>query len=99
MNIVLPTSQVDKHYYNNPDNMRDTVVIEINESEYFYKKTLIDLKTIIYERRATIEEAWDAGYLKYQGKLESHLFDRIENTIRNSIMLSLVEKKEFLCEE
>lgn len=99
MNIVLPTSQVDKSYYDNPDNMRDTVVIEANESEYFHKKTFIDLKNIVYEHQTTIEEAWDAGYLKYQGNLEGYLFDRIENAIRNAITLSPMDKKELLCEE
>ena len=99
MNIVLPTSQVDKSYYDNPQNMRDTIVIEATESKYFHKKTLIDLKNIIHERQTIIEEAWEAGYLKYEGKLESYLFERIEHAIQNAITLSPMNKKEFLCEE
>ena len=99
INVVLPTYQGDNHYYNNQENMKDTVIIEANESEFFYKKTIIDLKKITHESNTKIEEAWNEGYLKYRGNLEEHLFLRIENAIRNAITLSPIDKKEFLCEE
>ena len=99
INVVLPTSQNNNWYYSNLNNMIDTVVIEASESEYFFKKTIIDLKNITHESKDNIEEAWDLGYLKYHGSLEVDLFGRIEAAIRNAITISPMDKKEYLCEE
>jgi len=97
INIVLPTSQVESHYYTNTDNLIDTVIIEVGESKYFFKKTIIDLKNITHEHQDKIEEAWNDGYLQYKGELEDELFARIEDTIRNAVTLSSMDKKEYLC--
>ena len=99
INVVLPTSQNNNRYYSNQDNMIDTVVIEASESEYFSKKTIIDLKNITHESQDKIEEAWDLRYLQYCGNLEVDLLDRIEEAIRNAITISPMDKKEYLCEE
>jgi len=99
INIVLPTSQANGRYYSNPNNLIDTVVIEENESVFFHKKTIIDLKNITHEHQNDIEEAWNDGYLKLQGELESDLFDRIKEGIRNAVTISPIDKKEYLCEE
>lgn len=99
INVVLPTSQTNSRYYCNPDNMIDTIIIKEDESKYFSKKTIIDLKNIKNEHIDDIEEAWDLGYLKYYGNLEVHLFERIEEAIRNAVTISPLDKKEYLCEE
>jgi len=99
INVVLPTSQGDNHYYSNPGNMQDVVIIEAKESGYFYKKTIIDLKKIAHESKDKIEEAWEDGYLKYKGNLEEHLFGRIEKAIEDAITISPIDKNEYLCKE
>lgn len=99
INVVLPTSQANGHYYSDTSNLIDTVVLEKDESQYFQKRTIIDLKNITHEHKDDIEEAWEAGYLQYLGELESQLFNRIEDGIRNAITISPIDKQEYLCED
>ena len=99
MNAVLPTSQYTNHYYTREENLIDTVIFEANESQFFYKKTIIDLKNIILEEEEQIREGIEQNFLKYLGELEPHLFQRIEKTIQNAITLSFFDKQEYLCKE
>lgn len=46
INLVLPTSQYEKHYENSNYYLMDTVIIQDSQSTYFDKKTVIDLKNI-----------------------------------------------------
>jgi len=98
VNIVLPTSQINNHFYSQQDNLIDTVIIEANESQFFNKKTILDLKNITHEYEEVIKDAWGDGFLRYLGELESKLFTRVETAIRNAITISPMDKREFLCE-
>lgn len=97
INAILPTSQWDNHYYTKKDNRIDTVIFEKNESEFFKKKTVIDLKNIIFEEESRVREGIENNFLKYQGLLEDNLFKRIEEAIRGAVTLSKIKKNEYLC--
>ena len=98
INAVLPTSQWDNHYYLKEENMIDTVILEANESKFFNKKTIVDLKNIVSEDEERVNEGIECNMLNYLGELESTLFQRIEEAIRNAITLSPFDKKEYLCQ-
>ena len=98
INAVLPTSQWSNHYYSKADNMLDTVVLEAHESQFFNKKTIIDLKNIVLEDEEQVKDGIECGLLNYLGELESNLFQRIEVAIQNAITLSNFDKKEYLCQ-
>lgn len=99
INAVLPTSKHDNHYYSKSEHMIDTVVLEPNESEFFDKKTIIDLKKIIHKEESEIRNAYDDQYLMYHGDLESEIMDKIEKTIRDSEEIDQFKILEYLCEE
>ena len=98
INAVLPTSQHDNHHYSRPANMIDTVILEANESRFFNKKTIIDLKNIIYKEEEEIRNAYEDEYLIYLGDLEREIMERIESTIRNSDEIEPFKIAEYLCE-
>lgn len=99
INAVLPTSQHDNHYYSKAENMIDTVVLKPNESEFFDRKTIIDLKKIIHKEESEVRNAYDDEYLVYLGDLESEIMDRIEQTIRVSDEIDPFKIAEYLCDE
>lgn len=83
---VLPTSQY-KHYKNNKVMLHDTVIIEDNESEYFSKKTIIDLKNIREENKSNLDKAISDGKFTYIGQLEQSIMDKIKEAITNAYTL------------
>ncbi len=92
INVILPTSQHDNHYYSNQINLIDCVIIEKNESKYFNKeKTILDLKNIIRE------EEYEDGFLIEQGPLEGNLCTRLESAIENAETLEDYLIAELLC--
>jgi hypothetical protein len=93
--IVLPTSQVEK--YRAKGWLIDTVVIEVGESSYFSKKTLIDLKNCKTYDRDNIEKAEGQNMIRYLGLLEEPLRERIEDAIENAYTLAPHEIKRLLC--
>lgn len=98
VSFILPTSNVTT-YEKNSNLKYDTVFIQPSESQFFSKTTVIDLKQIQSRPRASFEEKHQKGLLTYKGVLEADIAIRIENTIRNAITLSPVEKKTYLCED
>lgn len=99
MNAILPTSQWNNHYYLREENMIDTIVFEANESQFFNKKTIIDLKNIVLEEEEQVKEGIKENFLKYLGELETNLFQRIEKAIEYAITISNFDKQEYLCQE
>jgi len=97
INAVLPTSQWNNHYYSREENLIDTVIIDKNESSFFAKKTVIDLKNILIEDEIRIRDGIENNFLQYKGELESEIFSRIENAIQSAITLSPIDKNEYLC--
>ncbi len=95
--FVLPTSQVDKYYYQNPINMRDVLVIEKGESKFFHKKTYIDLKNIDELSFEQLEEKYQQGDLVVEGTIEDVLLTKIENIIKNSELINKLDKDYYLC--
>jgi hypothetical protein len=93
----LPTSQVDKYYYQNPINMRDVLVIEKGESKFFHKKTYIDLKNIDELSFEQLEEKYQQGDLVVEGTIEDVLLTKIENIIKNSELINKLDKDYYLC--
>ena len=64
INVILPTSQWDNHYYSKKNHMIDCVIIERGESKYFNaEKTILDLKNIISEEEHKVREAFEDGFL------------------------------------
>jgi hypothetical protein len=94
--LVLPTSQVEK-YNNFPNRLIDTIIISSNESRFFKKDTLIDLKNIKYFEAMAIYDAVERGKINYLGLLEEKLTKKIEKAIKEAITLSPKLKKQFLC--
>ena len=97
INTILPTSQWNNHYYSREDSLIDTVIIEQGESEFFTKKTVIDLKNILIEDEVRIRDGIENNFLQYKGKLEGEIFERIENAIKFAITISSMDKDEYLC--
>jgi len=94
--LVLPTSQIEK-YQKFKNRLIDTIIIKENESRYFKKQTLIDLKNIKYFEAVAIYEAVEKGKITYLGLLEEHISKRIEDAIKLAITLSPKVKKALLC--
>jgi len=94
--LVLPTSQVEK-YNQFPSRLADTIIITSNESRFFKKDTLIDLKNIKYFEAIAIYEAVEQGKINYLGLLEKEICDRIEKAIQEAITLSKKLKNQLLC--
>ena len=95
--LVLPTSQVNK-YQNNQNRFIDTILINPNESKFFIKETLIDLKNIKYFEAPIIYDAVERSKINYLGLLESKICERIENAIKEAFTLPPKLKKQLLCE-
>ena len=95
---LIPTSQWEK-YSSNPQWLIDTVVVEPEESQFFSKKTILDLKNIQWVEETTIYQALQKGKLTYQGTLEETIIQEVESAIRNAETLSLRDIKILLCEE
>ena len=95
--LVLPTSQVEK-YKRFENRLIDTIIIKANESKFFSKDTLIDLKNIKYFEAIAIYEAVEKSKINYLGLLETCLCDRIEKAIKEAFTLSPKLKKQLLCE-
>jgi len=96
--LVLPTSRYEK-YHGNEIYLRDTVVIEGMQSEYFHRKTVIDLKNIQHLTKINIEQAIQNGKVNYLGLLEDQFCQEIEQVIENSMLLSPVAIAQLLCRE
>ncbi|MBN2826207.1 MAG: hypothetical protein JXQ76_12830 [Campylobacterales bacterium] len=99
INAILPTSKYDKRYYSKAQSLRDTIVLEANESQFFPRKTLIDLKNIIQQEESEVRDAFEDEYLVYLGELEESIMQKIETAIRNSEILEPFKISEYLCEE
>ena len=94
--LVLPTSQVHKYQ---KFRSIDTIKILKDESIYFHKDTLIDLKNIKVVESAKIIKAHKAKRIKYLGLLEEKLQNRIIEAIKRAKTLSLKVKKSLLCDK
>jgi hypothetical protein len=94
--LILPTSQVEK-YKSVSNRLIDTIIIKANESRFFKKDTLIDLKNIKYFEANLIYEAVEKGKVNYLGILEKELIQRMENSIKEAITLSKKLKNQLLC--
>lgn len=99
INVILPTSQFGNHYYQNPINLIDCIIINEGDSKYFTaEKTILDLKNIIKEEEFIIKEAYEEGYLVKLGPLEDTICHKIEYTIKNSDLLEQYVIDELLCQ-
>ena len=100
--IVLPTSQYDKHYKDNPSNLLDTVVLEPLECRFFNKentKTVIDIKKIIFKELNSLKDAISKNNLKFLGLIEPIILKRIEDEIKNAFTISQENKDILLCKK
>jgi hypothetical protein len=98
INVILPTSKYGNHHYNNPINLKDCVIINKGESQYFNaEKTILDLKNIVKEEEYTIKEAYENQFLIKLGALEEHLCQRLEQAIEDSELLEQYLIDELLC--
>ena len=98
ISVILPTSKYGNHYYSNPINLKDCVIINQGESKYFNaEKTILDLKNIVKEEEYIIKEAYEDGFLIKLGPLEEHLCLRLEQAIKNSELLEQYVINELLC--
>ena len=95
--LVLTTSQIEK-YQKFKNRLIDTIIINANESKFFKKDTLIDLKNIKYFEAVAIYDAVEKGKINYLGLLEEELIKRIEKAIKEAITLSNKIKRQLLCE-
>jgi len=95
--LILPTSQVEK-YHKFQNRLIDTIIITSNESKFFKKDTLIDLKNIKYFESNSIYEAVEKSKINYLGLLEKDICERIEKAINEAITLSTKLKNQLLCE-
>jgi len=93
ISIVLPTSQIEKY---TGTRLIDTVLVNRQESQYFSKDTLIDLKNIKVYEREKIEIALNGGKIQYLGILEKFLIKRIKDAITNAVTLSPKVKRKLL---
>lgn len=98
ISLVLPTSRYEK-YQGNSIYLRDTVIIEEATSQYFHKKTVIDLKNIQNLAQARIQQAIVHGKVNYLGLLETKFCQEIEKIIENSMLLSPIHIAQLLCRE
>jgi hypothetical protein len=73
--------------------------VKPEESQFFSKKTILDLKNIQWVEETTIYQALQKGKLTYQGTLEETIIQELESAIRNAETLSLRDIKILLCEE
>lgn len=94
INLVLPTSQFESKYENNPSYLMDSVVLNQNESKLFSKKTVIDFKNMHQIKSNELK----ISKIAYKGLLESDICKRIEDTIKNSKLLTKKRIRELLCE-
>ena len=90
---VLPTSRADKFYTEAA--LTDVVSIEANESKYFKKLTIIDLKNIKEVSELKLKKAWGDGQIEYLGLLEDYL---IKKAIKDAVTIS-PEKQKLLLED
>lgn len=100
--IILPTSQYDKHYKDNPPNLLDTVILEPSECRFFNKedtKTVIDLKKIIFKEMDSLKEDISEKKLKFLGLIESIILKKIEDEIENAFTISQENKDILLCKK
>ena len=95
--LVLPTSQVKK-YQKFKNRLIDTIIIKENESKFFKKETLIDLKNIKYFESPIIYDAVERDKINYLGLLENKICERIEKAVKEAFTLSPKLKKQLLCE-
>ena len=95
---LIPTSQWEK-YSSRPQWLIDTVVIEPGESQFFSKKTILDLKNIQWVSIESVLNALQQGKLTYKGTLEEDIRQKVEDAIRNAYTLSPREIKILLCKE
>lgn len=93
INLVLPTSQYEKRYEGSSYYLMDTVIVEHGESQYFTKKTVIDLKNIQNLKSNEIK----IDNIDYKGVLEQNICNGVEQTIKNSKLLSPIAIRELLC--
>jgi len=93
INLVLPTSKYEKRYENTTHYRMDTVIVEQGESKYFSKKTVIDLKNIHQIK----SNEFNMANINYKGLLEHDVCSKMEDTIKNSILLTKKRIKELLC--
>lgn len=100
INVILPTSQWDNHYYNKENHMIDCLVIKGGESQYFNaEKTILDLKNIISEEEHKVREAFEYGFLCELGPLEDNLVERLEKAIKDAETLDQFFIDELLCQK
>ena len=94
ISVVLPTSQIQKY---NSKRLIDTIFIKANESQFFTKDTIIDLKNIKIIDKNRLDNALQQNKINYLGKLEDNLIKRIETAIIEAITLSNIERNKLLC--
>jgi hypothetical protein len=95
---LIPTSQWEK-YQSHSQWLIDTVVLEPKESQFFPKKTVIDLKNIQWVKKDLIFKALEDKKLTHLGTLEKEVIQKIEEAIENSVTLSWKDIKILLCRE
>ena len=96
---ILPTSQYEKYNKQNKFILTDTIILNPSESEYFSKKTVLDLKNLKTNSIDEIRNAFELNKFKYLGVLEKEIQNSIINTIKNAETLSNKTIKILLCEE
>jgi len=95
--FILPTSQWEK-YERNPNWLVDTVILNPNESKFFPKKTILDLKNIQMVERKILKNAVKNGRLTFKGLLEEDICKKVEEGIKKAKTLSPLIKELLLCE-
>lgn len=95
--LVLPTSQYEKHYQGKPQRLVDTLVIEPLESQFFQKKTVIDLKNLKDVCPNELQNAINQQKVTYVGLLEKAILERLEQTIEHAFTLSPAFIDQLLC--
>ncbi len=94
---LIPTSQWEK-YENHPNRLIDTVILEPGESQFFPKKTILDLKNIQWVREKDLYIAIHTGRLTFKGTLEEDICRKVEHAIREAETLSPRDIRVLLCE-
>jgi len=97
--LVLPTSQYEKQYQGSQKRLIDTLILEPHESQYFPKKTVIDLKNLKDVCPNELKNAINQQKINYIGLLEKPIFERLEQTIKQALTLSPILINQLLCIE
>lgn len=97
--LVLPTSQYEKQYLNYSQRLIDTLVLEPDESQYFPRKTVIDLKNLKDVCPTELQQAINQQKVRYIGLLEIAILERLEQTIEKAFTLSPALIDQLLCRE